>query len=290
LLRLGYLDLSGEGIDHSSALAMLRDVAHRHGERETYAIAGGNDRLPRAFADRLGQRIRYRSPVVHIERSGSTVAIAMQPGSGRDPLTVDFAVSAVPFTLLRRIEFQPGLSEAKRRAITALPYTSVMRVYLQLGRRSWTAPHLSATTDLPVGWVWESSAGQPGPGAIVESYTAAAAARRLAALEESARLEAVLRGLAPVVPDVRERFELGASKDWDHDPWARGAYAWFRPGQVTGLVPDAMRAEGRMHFAGEHVSIAPQWMEGAIESGQRVAREIIEALTRATPARGRPRS
>jgi monoamine oxidase len=165
-----------------------------------------------------------------------------------------------------------------------------MRVYLQLGRRSWTAPHLSATTDLPVGWVWESSAGQPGPGAIVESYTAAAAARRLAALEESARLEAVLRGLAPVVPDVRERFELGASKDWDHDPWARGAYAWFRPGQVTGLVPDAMRAEGRMHFAGEHVSIAPQWMEGAIESGQRVAREIIEALTRATPARGRPRS
>jgi monoamine oxidase len=50
---------------------------------------------------------------------------------------------------------------------------------------------------------------------------------------------------------------------------------------VTGLLPDAMRAEGRMHFAGEHVSMAPQWMEGAIESGQRVAREITEAVTRA---------
>jgi monoamine oxidase len=281
LLGLGYLDLSGEGIEQSSALAMLRDLAHRQGERETYTIAGGNDGLPRALADRLRGRIRYRSPVVRVERAGSTIIVITEPGSGSDRLTADFAVSAVPFTMLRRLEIQPTLSETKRRAITGLPYTSVMRVYLQLGQRPWSAAHLSATTDLPIGWVWESSAGQPGSGAIVESYTAGRAARRLAALDEPARVQAVLHGIEALVPDVEQRFERGASKDWDRDPWARGAYAWFRPGQVTGLLPDAMRAEGRMHFAGEHVSMAPQWMEGAIESGQRVAREITEAVTRA---------
>jgi monoamine oxidase len=76
---------------------------------------------------------------------------------------------------------------------------------------------------------------------------------------------------------MREQFEGGAAKCWDTDEWARGAYAWFKPGEMGSLLPHIARAEGRVHFAGEHASSAPGWMHGALESGNRVAQEINEA-------------
>jgi monoamine oxidase len=35
--------------------------------------------------------------------------------------------------------------------------------------------------------------------------------------------------------------------------------------------------EGRVHFAGEHVSAYPGWMQGALVSALRAAREVHEA-------------
>ena len=50
--------------------------------------------------------------------------------------------------------------------------------------------------------------------------------------------------------------------------------AWFKPGQLTGLSAAISAAEGRIHFAGEHASSLPGWMQGALESGVRAAREV----------------
>src|SRR5262249_13610365 len=61
------------------------------------------------------------------------------------------------------------------------------------------------------------------------------------------------------------------------DEWSRGAYSWFRPGQMTTLLPHIARTEGRLLFAGEHASDHPGWMQGALASGVRAAREINEA-------------
>jgi monoamine oxidase len=78
-------------------------------------------------------------------------------------------------------------------------------------------------------------------------------------------------------PAIRENFEGGTSKCWDEDEWARGDYAWFKPGQMSSLIPHMARSEGRIYFAGEHASAWPGWMQGSIESGNRAAREINEA-------------
>jgi monoamine oxidase len=55
--------------------------------------------------------------------------------------------------------------------------------------------------------------------------------------------------------------------------------ARFRPGQMSALLPHIARAEGRIHFAGEHAPKSPGWVRGALESGNRVAREITEAAS-----------
>ena len=69
-------------------------------------------------------------------------------------------------------------------------------------------------------------------------------------------------------------FEGGFSWCWSEAPWARGAFAVYLPGQVSTLYPVATRPEGRVHFAGEHLSSWPGWMQGALASGLRAAREV----------------
>ena len=71
--------------------------------------------------------------------------------------------------------------------------------------------------------------------------------------------------------------ERAAVYAWDRDPWARGDYAWFRPGQVSAFLPHLAAPEGRVHFAGEHTSLYHAWIQGALESGIRAAKEIHEA-------------
>ena len=67
---------------------------------------------------------------------------------------------------------------------------------------------------------------------------------------------------------------MGASYMWHHDEFAGGAFALFDPGQQTRLYEAIVAPEGRIHFAGEHASLAHAWIQGAIESGLRAAREI----------------
>ena len=58
-------------------------------------------------------------------------------------------------------------------------------------------------------------------------------------------------------------------------PWSRGAFAVSYPGQMTQWGTDGWYPEGRIHFAGEHVSPWPGWMEGALWSAERAVQEIL---------------
>ena len=59
VMRLGYLDEWGDGVERCSALSLLRDLAQQRGGGGAFLVDGGTDRLPRAFAARLGDRVRY---------------------------------------------------------------------------------------------------------------------------------------------------------------------------------------------------------------------------------------
>jgi len=130
---------------------------------------------------------------------------------------------------------------------------------------------------LPVKWIFEPTLNQPGPRGILECYTAGAPARAMTNLAQQDRIEYALSYADRVYPGILRHFERGASKCWDEDPWARGAYAWFRPGQMRSLLPHIARPEGRLHFAGEHASAWPGWTEGALVSGVWAAQEILTA-------------
>jgi monoamine oxidase len=283
LLRVGFLDLVGDGIDSYSALLMLRRFALRQTESLRFSITGGADRLPRAFATTLAARTRYQSPVVRIEPGETSASVVIGRDGQYQRLTADHIVCTIPFSVLKSTDVSPSFSPQKAQAIVELPYTSSTRVYLQFRRKAWTSerPYVTAATDLPMKWVFEHTATQPGPRGILEAQATGVDGRHVAEMGEGDRVQFALSQLQRIFPGLSGDFERGVSKSWDEDPWARGAFAYFRPGQMLSLLPHIVRPEGRVHFAGEHTSPWSGWMEGALESGLRAAREVNEAPTAA---------
>jgi monoamine oxidase len=269
----------GDGATAVSALNLLRESIHREHMKHNYTIRGGTDMLPRALAARLAPKINYGAPVMRIEQNPNGVKVIVRRPGEHQAFQCDRLVCAIPFSVLRHIEVAPGFSREKQRAIDQLQYTSVSRIYLQTRSRFWFAEGLSgnATTDLPVMGIYERTINQPGTRGILECYTAGPNARQLAARRDGDRVTTALAEVQRVYPEISSQFEGGASKCWDEDEWSRGAYAWFKPGEMTSLLPHIASVEGRVHFAGEHASSSPGWMQGAIESGNRVAAEINDA-------------
>ena len=275
LMRLGYLDEWGDGIDTVSALAALRDLAANDLPGEAWRIAGGSDRLPAALAAGLGDRIRFGAAATRVRTHRRGVEVECRDETGIHVVRASRAVCAVPFTVLRGMRLDAPLSPGKAQAIRELPATSVTRVFLQMRRRFWDAdlPE-SVPTDLPIMHGIHATAAQPGEKGILEAFVTGRRARELAVLPPTERVAFAAKHLERVWPGARAHLEGGASWSWDADPWACGDYAWFRPGQIRALLPSLSHPEERLHFAGDQTSSSPGWMQGAIESGLRAAEEV----------------
>jgi monoamine oxidase len=164
LLRLGYLDIFGDGVDKVSALQYLRDMALYPPGRPGYVFKGGSDLLPKAFATKLAEKIYYGAPVVRIEHDAQKARVVFLQAGSHQAIATDHLVCAIPCSVLRHIEFSPPISPEKRRSMDELQYTSIARVYLQSRKRFWIGEGITgnADVDLPIMRVVEHPLFNPG--------------------------------------------------------------------------------------------------------------------------------
>ncbi len=270
LLTLGF------DFEKPSAAHLLAEIAIDSSAREWNRIRGGNDLLPKAFATRLAGRIHYGSPVVRIAQSASGVQVTVEQAGRRHTLDGDYLVCALPCTVLRQAEITPALPAAKQSAIQNAHYAAISRVYLQSRKRFWVSQGLSGfvTSDLPFDRLWPGAGFDPDARGLLHTYTWGRNAQRMMAQSPAERIRATVAEVAKVFPEMPDHFEGGTSKCWEENPWERGALIEFWPGEMATWPAILKRPEGRLHFAPEHTSSWPVWMQGALESGNRVAREI----------------
>jgi len=238
-------------------------------------VKGGNDNLPRAFAQRLGNKIHYGSPAVKIEQDAASARVTFLDKGARQTMTADRVLCAVPFSVLRNVELPSSFSERKIQIIKDLEYASVSRVYLQAKKRSWEEKGLNGFALTSDGVeIWQPTWNQPGPRGILMTYNRPGQAERIAAMKENERISSTLTQLGQWFPGLQENFERGATKCWIEDEWSRGAWAFVGLRDfVTASSP-----EGRIHFAGEHLSQWSSWMQGALDSSARAVKQINEAV------------
>ena len=112
---------------------------------------------------------------------------------------------------------------------------------------------------------------------MLQAYVYEDYAHRLDQLSEGDRISRVTGDMDEVHPGLRQYLETVVIKSWANDSWQRGAYTVYLPGQQE-WYPEICKREGRVWFAGEHASPFPGWMQGAIISGIKAAREINAEL------------
>lgn len=246
-----------------------------------YEIAGGNDRLPFAFLPELKENIHFSHKMTKIEQGSNYVTIYTTNTTTLEPfhITGDLAIVTIPFSTLNFVEIKPFFSHNKRKAIRELHYVSSGKIGIEFRDRFWEREGQyggQTVTDLSTRFTYFPSHGfGTGNGVVLASYTWEDDSLIWDSLGEQDRVQEALKNLASIYGrKVYDSFVTGVAYSWTRSPYSAGAFAMFKPKQEIDLSPYLASPEGRVHFAGEHTSHDRAWIQGAIESGIRVAWEV----------------
>ena len=260
-----------------SALYVLRQFALLQNVNQFYKIHGGMDQLPRAMARSLGAIVRYNAALVGIDQSDGAARLEYVERGRKKAVRASRVILTVPFAALRTIDIRPRFSEQKARAIAELPYFPATRLLFQCRTSFWQQQGLSGTarSDAPAE-MWDCTYDLEGTRGILGATVGGEIGRKVADMSRARAMAYGLDVVGRTFPAVRTSFQTASVYRWVRDAWAGGAFAVFHPGQMSTLMPEMAKPEGRVHFAGEHTSTWMGWMQGAIESGERAAAEVLE--------------
>jgi monoamine oxidase len=79
---------------------------------------------------------------------------------------------------------------------------------------------------------------------------------------------------------IASKIERTWYRDWNRDPFSRGAYTYAVIGGANAAEALARPVQGTLFFAGEHTIANSGTVEGAISSGFRAAKQVERALGR----------
>lgn len=173
-------------------------------------------------------------------------------------------IVAAPVNTLAQIDFSPGLP-------------AEMREYLSLGHPGAGAKILMRVSGMrgPVNVTGLSGGFRHLTTVRDEGETLLLAGFGLRSELDTDDPRALESALQEMLPGAR--LEHHSAHDWGADPWSRGTWMVFRPGEAL-RVPALFNAgHGRVSFAGSDV--ADQWagnIEGAARSGRRAATRVID--------------
>lgn len=235
-------------------------------------VRGGMSKVPEAIAASLKGDLRLNTPVNGVTQTDSGVIVTTTSG---ETLRARYAICSLPLTVLRTLKLEPGLPALQAEAITSIPYGQATSVFLKVKEPFWEVDGLGSShwSDGPIGRAYNW--GTPN-GKYIWVFLNGIRNHPVRTWSDEDVMAYVLREMAAMRPSTVGRVEGIAVRNWSNDPYTQGTYAYRAPGQIAKYGNNVADAHGRIHFAGEHTAIFQQGMEGAMESGERAAFEVID--------------
>jgi monoamine oxidase len=237
---------------------------------EVFRLKGGNSRLPEAFAERLGERVKLGCPVTAIRHGDSGVTVSYREFGRNLEISADYLVCCMSAVMLRKLPVTPSLPEEKQWAVTNVPYYTEIRPAFQSRTKFWRAQKSSVNLEFEgpnLENVWSTAEDVPtargliigtgGPGLTAESALG------------------LFRSKYPGGSDTIEQTTVF---DWSRDPWAMACETTTYPvSELRRYWPALIEPYKRIHFAGAYCDNLNWGQEAATRSANRVAIAIDKA-------------
>lgn len=242
---------------------------------QKYRFEGGAHSIPRKLAERLTDEVRLGAAVRRIEQRQDSVVVSGPGFEARGR----YAVVAIPLTLAGRIDYEPALPGYRDQLTQRMPAGSAIKCLAIYDEPFWRAAGLTGqitSSHGPFRVALDTSPSDGSPG-VMSAFVTGSAARVLTRLPRAERRETVLAGLTRALgPRAANPAEF-VEQNWLDEEFTRGCYHGFAPPGVYTAYGPALRVPvGRIHWAGTETGVHQMGsMGGAVDSGQRVARELL---------------
>lgn len=272
--------IAGYGDEHTPG-TLERGIGSKDGAQDS-RLVGGTQRLSLSMASELGDRVVLDAPVKAIAQPGDGTGVTVTVQDGR-AWRGQRAVVAVPPPLAVEIDWAPLLPaehDALRRRMVLGTLAKCEAIYSEpFWRKDGLNGQALKLGDAAVPAMFDNTPPDGSPGVLMgfmggrswrRWQTASAADRRAAVLQDFASAFGA-KALSPV-----DYFE----QDWVEERWTRGApTSVLGPGTLVDFGPKLIEPVGAVHWAGtETAGYWNGYMDGAISSGERAAREVLAKL------------
>ncbi|KAI6045465.1 hypothetical protein EDC04DRAFT_2559545 [Pisolithus marmoratus] len=281
------------------SMAFAKISGSDFGDVDWLCFDGGSQALTTKMAEVITTEIENdpisRTRKIVIRNAGVAITVHNEPKQR----VYSHVISTIPLPVLRTLDLKDaGLNVKQKNALRQFEYGPSVKIAIRFKEPWWTTKlgivGGQSFTDLPIRTIVYPSYGvdSDSPSTVlIASYSWTTDAERLGSLTMPDKVEMlkglVLRNLAdahgdPITLDfLRDQFVDMDVKDWSHDAYTMGAFAFFGPSDFQEMYASLTypAANKRLHFAGEAISTRHAWVVGALDSAWRAVHEYL-AVTR----------
>lgn len=284
-----------------SLVQHLRDPLGHWWSSEMHCIKGGMSLLPEAFTKKdnggwnpdvcLHENIHFNRTVKEIkykfyggDTENNHVVVKGYFSNSRQPFEIegDAVIVATPINILRQINYTPCQHTEPppkefHKAIEDIFTSPSTKLFIQTKTRFWEKEGIKggfSKTNLPIGQLHYPSnltGEHPGEKGILLVYTWKTEALLFGSLDPITALYEAVEQIATIHPEIKGQVETGAVCAWYNQPTAQGAFVLLKPTQYQNVRYLQQHPLDNIFFAGEGLSFASGWIQGALESGLRAA-------------------
>jgi len=294
LIENALTEENGADPDQQSALSVIGALSDNKRHKfnlyynesdQRFHVHGGNDQIPTLVSKGLGDKVETGTALVAIARlSDGRLRLSLKRDGAITDRIYDRVILALPFSLMRTmVDYRSaGFQPLKQRAIQTLPIGASTKFQMQFTRRAWNEAGCNGEARVPsqaFQTTWEVSRAQPGDSGILNYFSGGTRALNAGKTDNVTLANEVLDNLAPVLPMLGKYPNGLMIKDaWKTNPWSLGSYSYYQPGYATTLLGIEAVPEGNCFFAGEHTAEQNGFLNAAVSTGIRAAKEVIASL------------